>query len=159
MRDRLLSWVRFRSRGDSTAMDYATRTTRRPLLQDEDEEDSEATFVDDTIYAGSINAGSVSNIPTTATVGIRSGVRNRTGDDGSLRVAPVDKYNFTYAVFYLLGMTTLLPWNFFVTAEEVSVRFIMFAYRAGSGNAAAEVCGRNFNISTELVEPVLTLLF
>lgn len=118
MRDSLLSWVRFRSRGDS-GMDYATSTTRRPLLLNEDEDDSEATFVDDSNYAGSINAGSVNNIPTTATVGTRSGTRNRRQDDGSLRVAPVDKYNFTYAVFYLLGMTTLLPWNFFVTAEEV----------------------------------------
>lgn len=33
---------------------------------------------------------------------------------------PNDKCNFTYMVFYLLGMTTLLPWNFFVTAEDVS---------------------------------------
>lgn len=34
--------------------------------------------------------------------------------------APLDKYNYNYIVFYLLGMTTLLPWNFFVTAEDVS---------------------------------------
>lgn len=34
---------------------------------------------------------------------------------------PEDKYNFNYLVFYLLGMTTLLPWNFFVTPEDVSV--------------------------------------
>lgn len=33
---------------------------------------------------------------------------------------PMDKYYFNYIVFYLLGMTTLLPWNFFVTAEDVS---------------------------------------
>lgn len=146
MRDRLLSWVRFRSRGDSTAMDYATRTTRRPLLQDEDEEDSEATFVDDTIYAGSINAGSVSNIPTTATVGIRSGVRNRTGDDGSLRVAPVDKYNFTYAVFYLLGMTTLLPWNFFVTAEE----YWHYKFRNISSNDTNVLTPRQLEFQSDL---------
>lgn len=35
-----------------------------------------------------------------------------------LHNAPHDKYNFTYFAFYLLGMTTLLPWNFFITAEE-----------------------------------------
>ena len=35
---------------------------------------------------------------------------------------PVDKYYFNYVVFYLLGMTTLLPWNFFVTAEDVSIK-------------------------------------
>lgn len=38
---------------------------------------------------------------------------------------PVDKYNFNYIVFYLLGMTTLLPWNFFVTAEDVSKWYLM----------------------------------
>lgn len=34
--------------------------------------------------------------------------------------APNDRLSFTYIVFYLLGMTTLLPWNFFITAEDVS---------------------------------------
>lgn len=33
---------------------------------------------------------------------------------------PHDKYNFNYIIFYLMGMTTLLPWNFFITAEGVS---------------------------------------
>lgn len=27
---------------------------------------------------------------------------------------------FTYIVFYLLGIGTMTPWNFFVTAEDVS---------------------------------------
>ena len=34
--------------------------------------------------------------------------------------APHDRYMFNYIIFYLLGMTTLLPWNFFITAEDVS---------------------------------------
>lgn len=102
-------------------MDYATATTHRPLLLEDEEDDSEATFYDETNYAGSINAGSVDAIPSTAVVGTRTA--RRTADDGGgggLRIAPVDKYHFNYAVFYLLGMTTLLPWNFFVTSEEVS---------------------------------------
>lgn len=33
---------------------------------------------------------------------------------------PNDRFSLTYIVFYLLGMTTLLPWNFFITAEDVS---------------------------------------
>lgn len=33
---------------------------------------------------------------------------------------PHDKYSFNYIIFYLMGMTTLLPWNFFITAEDVS---------------------------------------
>ena len=35
-------------------------------------------------------------------------------------IAPHDKFSFTYIVFYLLGTTTMLPWNFFITAEDVS---------------------------------------
>ncbi|CRK93626.1 CLUMA_CG007156, isoform A [Clunio marinus] len=31
---------------------------------------------------------------------------------------PVDRFNFAYIAFYILGMATLLPWNFFMTAEE-----------------------------------------
>jgi hypothetical protein len=30
------------------------------------------------------------------------------------------RYNLAYLIFYLLGMTTLLPWNFFITADDVS---------------------------------------
>lgn len=33
---------------------------------------------------------------------------------------PNDRFSFTYMIFYLLGTTTLLPWNFFITAEDVS---------------------------------------
>lgn len=34
--------------------------------------------------------------------------------------APKDRFSFNYIGFYLLGMTTLLPWNFLITAEDVS---------------------------------------
>lgn len=34
--------------------------------------------------------------------------------------APPDRWNFTYLVFYLLGIATMTPWNFFITAEDVS---------------------------------------
>lgn len=33
---------------------------------------------------------------------------------------PVDKYKLCYLIFYLLGITSLLPWNFFITADDVS---------------------------------------
>lgn len=43
---------------------------------------------------------------------------------------PRDKYYMAYLIFYLLGMTTLLPWNFFITADDVNVftlnNFIIF---------------------------------
>lgn len=33
---------------------------------------------------------------------------------------PRDKYHMGYLIFYLLGIATLLPWNFYVTADDVS---------------------------------------
>lgn len=45
---------------------------------------------------------------------------------------PNDRFSFTYIVFYLLGMTTLLPWNFFITAEDVSFPPKMFKCAAAS---------------------------
>ncbi|XP_014782442.1 equilibrative nucleoside transporter 3 [Octopus bimaculoides] len=31
---------------------------------------------------------------------------------------PIDKYHLVYIITYLLGVTTLLPWNFFITGEK-----------------------------------------
>ncbi|XP_031624259.1 equilibrative nucleoside transporter 1 [Contarinia nasturtii] len=45
---------------------------------------------------------------------------------------PVDRFSFTYIVFYLLGMTTLLPWNFFITAED----YWMFKFRNVTSNSS-----------------------
>lgn len=36
---------------------------------------------------------------------------------------PTDPWNYTYVVFYLLGIATMTPWNFFITAEDVSRKF------------------------------------
>lgn len=35
-----------------------------------------------------------------------------------LQNAPEDKYNLNYIVFYFLGMTSLLPWNFILMSED-----------------------------------------
>lgn len=37
-----------------------------------------------------------------------------------LTTAPTSGAALTYCVFYLLGIGTMTPWNFFVTAEDVS---------------------------------------
>lgn len=34
---------------------------------------------------------------------------------------PKDKYSLAFFIFYFIGMTTLLPWNFFITADDVSI--------------------------------------
>lgn len=34
--------------------------------------------------------------------------------------APVDPYNTVYVLFYLYGIISLLPWNFLMTANDVS---------------------------------------
>ncbi|XP_043492164.1 equilibrative nucleoside transporter 3 [Polistes fuscatus] len=31
---------------------------------------------------------------------------------------PLDRYNFTHIVFYLLGINVLIPWSFFITADD-----------------------------------------
>lgn len=40
---------------------------------------------------------------------------------------PKDKYYMSYLIFYLLGIVTLLPWNFYVTADDVSICLETFA--------------------------------
>jgi equilibrative nucleoside transporter 1/2/3 len=80
---------------------------RRPLLQESDNSETEAVQPS---TAHSIN----NEIVDAAEVQVR-----RRGH-ATHHSEPVDKYNFAYFVFYLLGMATLLPWNFFITAEEVS---------------------------------------
>jgi len=43
---------------------------------------------------------------------------------------PADNYKFCWLVFYLLGMTTLLPWNFFISVND----YWKFKFRDTSGN-------------------------
>ncbi|XP_017772160.1 PREDICTED: equilibrative nucleoside transporter 3 [Nicrophorus vespilloides] len=43
---------------------------------------------------------------------------------------PNDKFNLAYIIFYLLGMTTLMPWNFFITADD----YWMYKFRDVNNN-------------------------
>uniref|UniRef100_A0A182JJ50 Equilibrative nucleoside transporter n=1 Tax=Anopheles atroparvus TaxID=41427 RepID=A0A182JJ50_ANOAO len=123
-------------------MDYATNS--RPLLQDTDDRETDSDAFLDANYAGSINASS-SNIPdaakehhATETRVVASGQQHR--------VAPSDKYNYTYAVFYLMGMTTMVPWNFFVTAEE----YWQYKFRNLTTNSTSELTPRQLEFQSDL---------
>lgn len=34
--------------------------------------------------------------------------------------SPLDRYRIVYILFYLFGITSLAPWNFLITANDVS---------------------------------------
>ncbi|XP_020285333.1 equilibrative nucleoside transporter 1 [Pseudomyrmex gracilis] len=57
---------------------------------------------------------------------------------------PHDKYNIAYIVFYLLGINTLIPWSFFITADD----YWMYKFREIHSNSTT-----NFTyIHVELLE-------
>lgn len=37
---------------------------------------------------------------------------------------PRDRYCIVYILFYLFGITSLVPWNFLITANDVSLNFL-----------------------------------
>lgn len=39
---------------------------------------------------------------------------------------PRDRYYMAFIIYYLMGILTLLPWNFYVTADDVSLKFNRF---------------------------------
>ncbi|KAG7213809.1 hypothetical protein KM043_003025 [Ampulex compressa] len=48
---------------------------------------------------------------------------------------PHDKYNLAYIVFYLLGINTLIPWSFFITADD----YWMYKFRDVCENCTKSV--------------------
>ncbi|XP_011865031.1 PREDICTED: equilibrative nucleoside transporter 1 isoform X2 [Vollenhovia emeryi] len=48
---------------------------------------------------------------------------------------PHDKYNLAYVVFYLLGINTLIPWSFFITADD----YWMYKFREIHGNSTTNL--------------------
>lgn len=52
--------------------------------------------------------------------------RELVGDSCSTKILdserePLDKYRIVYFLFYLFGITSLVPWNFLITANDVSI--------------------------------------
>ncbi|XP_049281559.1 equilibrative nucleoside transporter 1 [Anopheles funestus] len=120
-------------------MDFATNV--RPLLQDTDDRETESDALIDDVYAGSINA-STSNIPDSA----KENATETRIIAGGHRIAPTDKFNYTYVVFYLMGMTTMVPWNFFVTAEE----YWQYKFRNVSSNDTSALTPRQLEFQSDL---------
>lgn len=107
-----------------------TSNNSRPLLQ---QSNSDSEYIDDDsedVHTGSMTAKTVAiasaghrkyleNVPGTSTT---------TDDETELlfkspTATQHDRFSFNYIVFYLMGIITLLPWNFFITAEDVSDMF------------------------------------
>ncbi|XP_034934668.1 equilibrative nucleoside transporter 3 [Chelonus insularis] len=57
---------------------------------------------------------------------------------------PRDRYNLAYIVFYLLGINTLIPWSFFITADD----YWMYKFREIHPNNT----GTNNYTHTEILE-------
>ncbi|CAD6236026.1 GSCOCG00008056001-RA-CDS [Cotesia congregata] len=57
---------------------------------------------------------------------------------------PADRYHLAYIVFYLLGINTLIPWSFFITADD----YWMFKFRQIHPNNS----GTNNYTHTEILE-------
>ena len=60
---------------------------------------------------------------------------------------PKDHYNFVYMVFFLLGLSTLLPWNFFISLNQ----FWDYRFRDVNATSFILIVGNSSNSSkTEL---------
>lgn len=113
----------------------------RPLL-DPNSDDSEEEFLDGNrtcaqkIRSINTNQGDIQD----STISLKRSGGRQTHN------APRDKYNFTYFAFYLLGMTTLLPWNFFITAEE----YWQYKFRNVTVNGTEVLTPRQIQFQSDL---------
>ncbi|KAG5676007.1 hypothetical protein PVAND_005862 [Polypedilum vanderplanki] len=63
-----------------------------------------------------------------------------------LTSVPVDRYNFAFLVFYFLGMVTMLPWNFFITAED----YWQYKFRNLSSNDSSVLTPRQIEFQPDI---------
>lgn len=59
---------------------------------------------------------------------------------------PLDQSNYTYLIFYLLGITTMCPWNFFVTAED----YWMYKFRNVTENCTTHLTPMQKSFTSDL---------
>lgn len=45
----------------------------------------------------------------------------------SKALCPVHRYKAVWLIFFILGLGTLLPWNFFMTAREVRASLLLLS--------------------------------
>ncbi|KAE8750653.1 hypothetical protein FOCC_FOCC002632 [Frankliniella occidentalis] len=55
---------------------------------------------------------------------------------------PQDRYSIAYIIFYFLGMTTLLPWNFFITADD----YWMYKFRDVNSSVTVTMLGNSSDV-------------
>lgn len=115
-------------------MDAEQKSIAEPLLDNQSDSDDiqeESSQIrhrtpTDSASGSRIEENSHSDINDSDTHDIRDLESNTEDDDTqnlfkATNTIPGDRFSLTYMIFYLLGMTTLLPWNFFITAEDVRI--------------------------------------
>lgn len=72
---------------------------------------------------------------------------------------PVDRGNAVGLIIFILGVGTLLPWNFFITATEYFNGRLLEKLNSSSNSSTADVTEYNFNSWMALLSQLPLLLF
>ncbi|KAF4106115.1 hypothetical protein G5714_013777 [Onychostoma macrolepis] len=71
--------------------------------------------------------------------------------------APQDKYNAVWIIFFILGLGTLLPWNFFMTATMYFTDRLKDSQTNGNHNLTANVTATDRSVLESKFNNVMTL--
>ena len=72
----------------------------------------------------------------------------------AVRHSPEDSYCMVYAIFFLMGIGSLLPWNFFITAKQ----YWLFKLSNGSDPAGHIEPRSDLSVSLNVLSVTLTQL-